>query len=545
MAIKLEKRLLRKTCLACAKISVVFVLLLLFLLCHNSTAKHLVPCYNWGDLFTCTGLMQKKERVAYITSSFPAQNKEEMPCVNTHSNEHHVLKEESSQIDKDVGMLPVPFRKNEKEESIAPAQLDPPIRQKATPEEDCCQPCFDVVTKDTEEDYCRQPELDIGTKATESAHSCRYKYSPYIEVGARKTIYSGQKTNGAIIYDFFVPIFSPSKNHLVFTDIRIFNQTGGSFGGNVQLGYRHLITAPEKSLEETKQIIGIHGSLDRMRSEHGKYFNQVTLGGEYWRNQWFIGGNIYMSLGMKRELIGESQSSYQNSIYSYTTSNKTYEETARGIDGEVGYSFTENITGYLGGFYFKGEKTKAIKGISAKLDYTFYPTSENGFFKIFDQAKIGVGVRETIAEGFSGFVELKIRLGLSHSCKHNLPFFEQHMVDLIRRESHIVTKEYNALPEVVRKKLIPVPKANPDNLSVAFHEPNRPIKNRAPDPEISFTVPFEPSVYVQEPEAKPDNLNAVPVKIDTRSETKVEAEGLRVEEKPAEIGSIRVEEKPE
>ena len=71
---------------------------------------------------------------------------------------------------------------------------------------------------------------------------------------------------------------------------------GSSFEGNVHLGYRRLFS-------ESGQLIGIYGSFDRRRSPYRNYFNQVMVGGEYWRNRWFLGGNFYHPLGRKKRSI--------------------------------------------------------------------------------------------------------------------------------------------------------------------------------------------------------------------------------------------------
>lgn len=259
------------------------------------------------------------------------------------------------------------------------------------------------------------------------------QYYPYLEVGFGGVKYSGKK-KAATIYDLFIPIFPRSNDKLFFTDLRIFDTSGSEFEGNAHFGYRYLVPQENKgnSRKNINQIVGIYSSFDRIRTDHGNYFNQVTVGGEYWLNKWFLGANVYIPFGSKQRLLAESNSY------------RIYEKGIGGADAEVGYNFIDNLTLYLGGFYFDTSENgyTSTRGVNGRLEYIFYPASQKRILGIFDDAKLRFSARKANNKGVEGFIELKLRIGISSYRNPSLSSFESHMVDLVRRDSHIITQEY-------------------------------------------------------------------------------------------------------
>lgn len=268
------------------------------------------------------------------------------------------------------------------------------------------------------------------------------KYQPYFEIGAGGVDYSDESAEGTSSIEFFSPIFVPSESAMFFTDLKVFDRFGSEFMGSAQFGYRRLLTH-ENILN---QMVGIYASFDRMRSSHREYFNQLAFGGEYWLNEWFVGGNFYLPIGTKKKIFEETN------IFGL------YEEAARGVDAEIGYAITNKLTGYAGGFYFKGNDIESIRGIGARLEYLFYQGSERRFLGIFDSAKLVAGVKKFISKGTAGFIELKLGIGLGPCPRANLSAFESHMVDTIRRTSLIVTG-------VGDHPVVPSPDNNPPPLA--------------------------------------------------------------------------------
>lgn len=309
----------------------------------------------------------------------------------------------------------------------------------------CCYGCNSdqfkaagITDQELEEagfENCPKIEIADGV-VTKGAVVDNQKYWSYFEVGARGIKHSQQNAKMAMSYDLFMPIVAQHYDQLLFTDLRIFDPSGSAFVGNAYLGYRHLFPEGDRGI---KQILGVYGSFDRMRSDYENYYNQITLGGEYWLNDWFIGSNVYLPIGRRNRLVNENR----RLSNTYKISDKTYEEIAKGVDGEVGYSLTNDLTGYLGGFYYSGRNIKASKGFSARLEYFFHQNSKERILGIFDGAKLRLGVRKPMPAGVEGFVELKLRIGMGVYPNQYLSPFESHMIDLIRRDSRIVTGVYN------------------------------------------------------------------------------------------------------
>ncbi|MEI8055117.1 MAG: inverse autotransporter beta domain-containing protein [bacterium] len=208
--------------------------------------------------------------------------------------------------------------------------------------------------------------------ASSSSIKAQNKYQPYFELGGAK--YFNQKSSTASIYDLFIPLLQ-KDNQLFFTDLRILDRSGSSFEGNAHIGYRKLYSA-------TKQIIGIYGAFDRRHSDNKNIFNQLTLGFEYWQNKLFIGGNIYRVVGeniqpIKEITIEEKQKAAEKNIARLKLKDRYYEQAVSGIDAELGYVIIDNLTTYVGGYYFASKDTDTIVGPKIRLIYDFKPTNKH------------------------------------------------------------------------------------------------------------------------------------------------------------------------
>lgn len=255
------------------------------------------------------------------------------------------------------------------------------------------------------------------------------KYLPYLELGGMKHFNQYQK--GAGVYDLFIPLWQTSKR-LFFTDLRIFDRAGKSFEGNVHVGYRQLNL-------DNQEIFGIYSAFDRRRTEKGNYFNQLTLGGEYWSHNWFIGGNFYHPIGKKKRYIGGRVETKQFGKQIHITEEKKHEQALLGIDGELGYSFMENLTGYIGGYYFSSSETKTILGPKIRLTYDCIPRQGKRFLGIFDGLSFEAGAQRDKPRGMNGYVGVRLKVGLTSEEKNsNLSKTERHMIELVRRDPDIV-----------------------------------------------------------------------------------------------------------
>lgn len=286
-------------------------------------------------------------------------------------------------------------------------------------------------------------------------------YRPFIEIGGAK--YFHQSSTAALVYDFFIPLFQ-KDNQLLFTDLRIFDRSGSQFEGNAHFGYRRMN-------ETTKQMFGIYGAFDRKRTVEQNWFNQLTLGLEYWHNRFFIGGNAYKPIGSTKKLtkitqnIGPQELNIREiTTKTQITTTREYEKSLGGIDAELGYEITDSLTSYVGGYYFSANDVKTVTGPKIRLTYD-YTKPTGRVLGIFDGVSIETGAQYDKPRRFSGYIGIKLKIGLTDPDNTSNPAgFAKHMVELVRRDQDIVHESVNT-PDTH----IVVKTATITMLDIAFH----------------------------------------------------------------------------
>lgn len=273
--------------------------------------------------------------------------------------------------------------------------------------------------------------IDIINKKIDSDNKnsaeVRNKYQPYLTIGGAK--YFNQSSDVAGIYDLFIPLLQNDDN-VFFTDLRIFDRSGSSFEGNAHIGYRTL-------LSNSNQMFGVYGSFDRKKTNHKSFFNQLAIGLEYWNNNLFVGGNFYQPIGATKKYFRESiTSDEQTGRGVYTT--KDYEKALTGFDAELGYSFTNSLTGYAGAYYFKNKGIATVAGPKARITYD-YNKPYGRALGILDGVSLEAGIQHDKPRGKTAYIGVKLKIGLTDVEKNSNIFgFEKHMVDPVRRDPDIV-----------------------------------------------------------------------------------------------------------
>lgn len=258
--------------------------------------------------------------------------------------------------------------------------------------------------------------------------SSQNRYQPYFELGGIK--YFNQASNVSEIYDLFIPLYQQQNNQLFFTDLRIFDRSGSSFEGNAHFGYRKLYL-------DTKQMFGIYGAFDRKRSDKENLFNQITLGIEYWYDNWFVGGNIYKPIGQTKKLA-KSEFEIDEQTDRAISATKYYEKSLPGLYAELGYAFTDNFTGYVGGYCFHANDANTTAGPKIRLTYD-YNQPYGRILGILDGISIEAGAQHDKPRGNTAYVGIRFKVGLTNLSKNSNVFgFERHIVELVRRDPDIV-----------------------------------------------------------------------------------------------------------
>ena len=97
----------------------------------------------------------------------------------------------------------------------------------------------------------------------------------------------------------------------------------------------------------------------------------MTLGGELKAEQWWVSGNVYLPFGTTAYHVDRTYHGTlhphedEDDLFIIKHHNETTTEYAlRGVDLEVGYSlpWIEDLSVYVGGYYFDHDKTEAVKG---------------------------------------------------------------------------------------------------------------------------------------------------------------------------------------
>lgn len=279
------------------------------------------------------------------------------------------------------------------------------------------------------------PSLSSPTLSQENKENKENKYKPYLEIGGAK--YFNQNSNVAGIYDLFVPILQ-NENHLFFTDLRIFDRSGSSFEGNAHLGFRKIDL-------DKKQMIGIYGAFDHRISDKRNSFNQIMMGFEFWHKNIFIGANLYKPIGKTQKYVGttiDRQVVTSRGIsWLETTSKEFYEKALPGVDAELGYSFTDNLNLFVGGYYYHSSGAKTMAGPKIQVTYD-YREPRGRILGIVDGISIEAGVQHDKPRGTSAYIGIKFKIGLTKLDNNtNLFGFERHMVEPVRRDPDITVAQ--------------------------------------------------------------------------------------------------------
>ncbi len=291
---------------------------------------------------------------------------------------------------------------------------------------------------------------------TDGMFLAKNNYQPYLEVGGVK--YLNQHVNAAGVYDLFLPLLQ-TADQLLFTDLRIFDRSGSAFEGNAHLGFRKLYPA-------NGQMVGVYAAFDRKRSNNKNWFNQITLGAEYWYGKWFIGGNFYKPLGKKQQLIDKKPVFAGRSLFV----TKLYEKSMPGIDAELGYAFTDSFTGYVGGYYFRAGGLPPIAGPKVSFTYNYHKPYGR-ILGVLDGVSLEAGAMHDKPRGGTAYVGIKFKIGLTALDKNsNLFGLQRHMTELVRRDPDVVVEKIKIVEEIVIPVVPQVRSTSTDLVVVEKHK---------------------------------------------------------------------------
>lgn len=229
---------------------------------------------------------------------------------------------------------------------------------------------------------------------------------------------------------------SQNADQLLFSSFRILDKSGKPWESNVALGYRCLNV-------DHMSLIGLYGGIDYLKTTRGVSFNEINFGAEAWCNNWFLGGNIYRPYGRKEYSAPNPQSfSFQKrGGYRNIGFTETKEQALPGVDAEIGHTLVDGLTVYAGGYYFHDNNTKALSGPKARAEYIVYAKPNHKLLGLFDRVAVEGLVTNDAVRGINYYGGLTVGISWgANNANLNLKGVERHMVDPIRRDVDVVTK---------------------------------------------------------------------------------------------------------
>lgn len=243
----------------------------------------------------------------------------------------------------------------------------------------------------------------------------------------------------------FIP-FSQDANNVLYLDARaLLKQKGIAREGNLGFGYRHLNSMNNK-------MFGAYMFYDRKQTTDGSMFSQVTFGGEYWMDRYFLGANFYLPVGNRT--VTNSTATYSSSLQTVspsvfnvlvTKTNHIATDVAMvGGDVTLAYQPTDNFTGYGGFFYFHSSASNyslpIMCGPFARIRYSVFtkPKQRLGYINELSlESQIQYDkVRKTI-----WYAGLRLTFAFGGS---RLNRMQQHMVDPALRDIDVVSATDNS-----------------------------------------------------------------------------------------------------
>lgn len=255
------------------------------------------------------------------------------------------------------------------------------------------------------------------------------KWGAWVDVGGR----AGETRRIGEI-DTFLPV-AQDQNSLLFLDIRTSFDNLDQREGNFGLGYR--------MMQDGGWNLGAYGFFDRRRSPEAHYFSQITAGVEALGQDFDARANAYLPIG--RDSYDIEDSARVDLSGGTIQIQSGVERAYRGGDAELGWRVPvfavdqdAELRVYGGGYWFDAERSDAILGRRARLE-----------FRLYDPVEALPGSRITFsgelqrddARGTQHFLGLKLRIPLqAETTANRLSPQERRMTDPLVRDVDIVTQ---------------------------------------------------------------------------------------------------------
>ena len=254
-------------------------------------------------------------------------------------------------------------------------------------------------------------------------------YGSYLELGGQYGTSNTSNGNG----NLFMPLWQNPDN-LLYTNIRGADFNGPAAQGSFGLGYRAL-------LNDTGLIIGGYSFYDLAGNVNNNSYQQVTVGAEAKTLRWSANANGYIPVGP----TANRQQNYDQYTFGGLNENgfKTVavhrgeEKSMGGFDAEVGRELNfilDNLTAYVGGYYYAASNVDTIAGPRARLRY-FYDLP---FTNVYYRFAVETGAQYDKPRGSEWYVGASMRFGFGNLNK--LDGLQKRMIETIYHNQPILVR---------------------------------------------------------------------------------------------------------
>ena len=247
--------------------------------------------------------------------------------------------------------------------------------------------------------------------------------SPRVEVGVK-----GGTDRSLLTTEFWAPLAQKS-DRVLYGDIRLMGDNNENREGNLGVGYRQI---------KGNAVLGVHGWIDRRRTQNNSTFHQVTLGVERLGHVVDARANMYVPLNQSRNVttpnIGQA-SPYLAGTGIFMDTNGFISETPQyGLDSEIGYRIpvfqkqADAIRVYGGGYHFFRDETQDVTGFRVRTEA-----------QINSAFSVGARFQHDEPRGSQGFLEATIKFPFGAKKLYQTDYLRARLDESPERDVDIVT----------------------------------------------------------------------------------------------------------
>tara|TARA_R110000868_G_scaffold144960_4_gene364492 strand:- start:5107 stop:7599 length:2493 start_codon:yes stop_codon:yes gene_type:complete len=228
-------------------------------------------------------------------------------------------------------------------------------------------------------------------------------YSSYLEVGG--AYHSSQPSYGET--SLFIPLLQ-NYHHLFYTNLLGFSYSTPALQGSAGLGYRYLSN-------DESWMLGAYSFYDFVGDDNNYNYQQSSVGLEFKTLHWSVNSAGYFPIG--------KTTNHNNQYDQYQLANldnpfgfknlaiyEGQEKALSGVSAELGRELnfiTDNLTWYVGGYYYSASQVQPVAGPSTRLRYFYDVTASSAYYRF----AVETGMQYDKPRGTDWYVGASIRLG--------------------------------------------------------------------------------------------------------------------------------------